>query len=232
VLTSSDSEIRAIIEDDGSGGAEASAGSGLLGLIDRIEALGGRFALDSPPGHGTRISIEMPLTAEPIGGVARVPGGRRSSPDDGPPPPPELSQPVDVGTLHAAVVASADALYIVDPRGRIRFLNRAALRILGYEDERQLLGRPSHDTIHYLRPDGTPFPAAECPLLRPRLSGETVRVDDDWFVRQDGSFVAVAYSSAPVALADGRGAVVSFRDIPEHGPVAEEAGTPSNSQSE
>lgn len=210
-LTTSGSEIRTIIEDDGSGGAEASAGSGLVGLIDRIEALGGRFALDSPPGQGTRISIEMPLTAEPIAGVEGGPDGTRSTPGDGPPPSAEFSQPVDVGTLHAAVVASADALYIVDPRGRIRFLNRAALRILGYEDERQLLGRVSHDTIHYLRPDGTPFPAAECPLLRPRLSGETVRVDDDWFVRQDGSLVAVAYSSAPVALADGRGVVVSFR---------------------
>jgi PAS domain S-box-containing protein len=210
-LTTSGSEIRTIIEDDGSGGAEASAGSGLVGLIDRIEALGGRFALDSPPGQGTRISIEMPLTAEPIAGVEGGPDGTRSTPGDGPPRSAELSQPVDVGTLHAAVVASADALYIVDPRGRIRFLNRAALRILGYEDERQLLGRVSHDTIHYLRPDGTPFPAAECPLLRPRLSGETVRVDDDWFVRQDGSLVAVAYSSAPVALADGRGVVVSFR---------------------
>jgi PAS domain S-box-containing protein len=92
-------------------------------------------------------------------------------------------------------------------------LNPAALRILGYEDERQLLDRPSHDTIHYLRPDGTAFPAAECPLLRPRLTGETVRVDEDWFVRQDGSLVAVAYSSAPVPLADGRGAVVSFREV-------------------
>jgi signal transduction histidine kinase len=58
VVTTSRSEIRALIEDDGSGGAEVSAGSGLVGLIDRIEALGGRFALDSPPGHGTRISIE------------------------------------------------------------------------------------------------------------------------------------------------------------------------------
>jgi PAS domain S-box-containing protein len=211
VLTTSGSEIRAIIEDDGSGGAEASAGSGLVGLIDRVEALGGRFALESAPGHGTRISIEMPLTTEPIGGVASATGQPRSAPDDGAPPSPEFAQPVDVGTLHAAVVASADALYIVDPRGRIRFLNRAALRILGYEDERQLLGRVSHDTIHYLRPDGTPFPAAECPLLRPRMSGETVRVDEDWFVRQDGSLVAVSYSSAPVALAEGRGAVVSFR---------------------
>jgi PAS domain S-box-containing protein len=211
LLMNSGSEIRAIIEDDGSGGAEASAGSGLVGLIDRVEALGGRFALESPPGHGTRISIEMPLTTEPTGGVASATGQTRSAPSDGSATPPVLSQPADVGTVHAAVAASADALYIVDPRGRIRFLNRAALRILGYEDERQLLGRPSHDTIHYLRPDGTPFPAAECPLLRPRLSGETVRVDDDWFVRQDGSLVAVSYSSAPVALEDGRGAVVSFR---------------------
>ena len=139
---------------------------------------------------------------------------------------------MDAATLHAAVAASADALYIVDPRGRIRFLNRAALRILGYEDERQLLGRPSHDTIHYLRADGAPYPIAECPLLRPRLNGETVRVDDDWFVRQNGSLVAVSYSSAPVALADGRGAVVWFRDIPKQAPVAEETDTASNSQSE
>jgi PAS domain S-box-containing protein len=224
VLKTSGNEIRAIVEDDGSGGAEVSAGSGLVGLIDRIEALGGRFALHSPPDHGTRISIEMPLTAEPSGDVARVPGGRRSTPDDCPPALPELPEAIDAATLHAAVDASADAFYVVDPRGCIRFLNGAALRILGYEDERQLLGRPSHDTIHYRRPDGTPYPAAECPLLRPRLNGEVVRVDDDWFVRQDGSLVAVAYSSAPVALADGRGAVVSFRDVPEHGPGAEGAG--------
>jgi PAS domain S-box-containing protein len=118
--------------------------------------------------------------------------------------------------LQAVVAASADALYVVDPRGRIQFLNRAALRILGYEDERQLLGRASHDTIHYLRRDGTPFPAAECPLLRPRLNGATVRVEDDSFVRQDGSLVAVSYSSAPVALPNGRGAVVSFREAARH----------------
>jgi PAS domain S-box-containing protein len=217
VVTTSGSEIRAIIEDDGCGGAEVSAGSGLVGLIDRIEALGGRFVLNSPPGHGTRISLEMPLTSEPIGDVERLPDERRSTLDDGPPLTPELSQPVDAATLHAAVAASADALYIVDPRGRIQLLNRAALRILGYKHERQLLGRPSHDTIHYLRPDGTPFPAAECPLLRPRLNGETVRVEEDWFVRQDGSLVAVAYSSAPVALSDGRGAVVSFREAAQHG---------------
>src|SRR5512133_562671 len=202
-LTASSSGICATIEDDGVGGAEASAGSGLIGLIDRVEALGGRFALDSPPGAGTRISIELPLAAQAVGEVAAGPG----------PFPEQLSERLHADTLAAAVAASPDALYVVDAQGRIKFLNTAALEILGYEDERQLLGRPSHDTIHYLRGDGTPFPAAECPLLRPRLSGETVRVDGDWFVRQDGSLVPVAYSSAPVALPDGRGAVVSFRDI-------------------
>ena len=215
VLTTSRGQIRAIIEDDGGGGAEASAGSGLVGLIDRVEALGGRFALDSPPGHGTRISIDMPLIAETIDGLGRAPGGR-SMPGDGASPAGELSRAMDEA-LHAAIAASADALYIVDPQGRIRFLNPAALRTLGYEDERQLLGRPSHDTIHYLRRDETPYPAAECPLLRPRLNGETVRVEEDWFVRQDGSLVAVSYSSAPVALPDGRGAVVSFREAAQEG---------------
>jgi PAS domain S-box-containing protein len=205
-LTTSGSEIRAVIEDDGRGGAEAGAGSGLIGLIDRVEALGGRFALDSPPGHGTRISIEMPLIAEP-NGVARAVVGAPTTPDEGLPPALELL---------AGLAASEEALYVVDLQGRFRFLNRAALEILGYEDDRQLLGRHGHDAIHYARPDGTPFPAAECPMLRPRTSGETVRVENDWFVRRDGSLVAVAYSSAPVPLEDGFGAVVWFRAVTEH----------------
>ena len=58
-----------------------------------------------------------------------------------------------------------------------------------------------------------PFPAAECPLLLPRLTGETVHLDLDWSVRKDTTQVAVSYSSAPVDLTDGRGAVVAFRDI-------------------
>jgi signal transduction histidine kinase len=55
------STLYATIEDDGIGGAEAGPGSGLTGLRDRVEALGGRFSLDSPAGVGTRIAIELPL---------------------------------------------------------------------------------------------------------------------------------------------------------------------------
>ena len=60
-----------------------------------------------------------------------------------------------------------------------------------------------------------PFPEADCPLLAPRPTGEPVRVEQDWFVRRDGSFVPVAYSSAPVTIGARRGAVVVFRDISE-----------------
>jgi signal transduction histidine kinase len=53
--------LRATIQDDGVGGAHAAGGSGLIGLTDRVEALGGRLELESPPGLGTTISIELPL---------------------------------------------------------------------------------------------------------------------------------------------------------------------------
>jgi PAS domain S-box-containing protein len=125
----------------------------------------------------------------------------------------ELGESTD--TLFRAVAAVADALYVVDSGGRIAFLNPAALSILGYTEESELLGKPSHATIHYLRPDGSQFPEEECPLLRPLLTGATVRIERDWFVRKDGSNVPVAYSSAPVELAGGRGAVVAFRDLTE-----------------
>jgi hypothetical protein len=70
-----------------------------------------------------------------------------------------------------------------------------------------------HETIHYLRPDGSPFPAAECLLLRPSRTGETFELEQDTLVRKDGTQVAVSYSSAPVDLSSGRGVVVAFRDI-------------------
>ncbi len=53
------------ISDDGVGGADAGAGSGLTGLADRVAALDGRLSADSPPGQGTRVTVEIPLTAGP-----------------------------------------------------------------------------------------------------------------------------------------------------------------------
>lgn len=51
------------ISDDGIGGASVERGSGLRGLVDRVEALGGQLTVDSPPGAGTRIRAEVPTLA-------------------------------------------------------------------------------------------------------------------------------------------------------------------------
>jgi signal transduction histidine kinase len=58
--------LHATIADDGVGGADPKAGSGLAALIDRVDALGGRFQLDSPQGGGTRVAIELPLGAQEL----------------------------------------------------------------------------------------------------------------------------------------------------------------------
>jgi PAS domain S-box-containing protein len=52
------------VTDDGMGGAELGKGSGLIGLKDRVEALGGRIDLASPPGSGTRLDVEIPLLGD------------------------------------------------------------------------------------------------------------------------------------------------------------------------
>jgi PAS domain S-box-containing protein len=56
-----DSSLRLSIRDDGVGGAEPRGGSGLIGLRDRVEALGGSIELSSPPGHGTHVVVQLPL---------------------------------------------------------------------------------------------------------------------------------------------------------------------------
>jgi signal transduction histidine kinase len=52
------------VADDGRGGADPAHGSGLRGLMDRVEALGGRLAISSPAGAGTLVVAELPLTPE------------------------------------------------------------------------------------------------------------------------------------------------------------------------
>ena len=56
-----DGILRIAVRDDGLGGADPALGSGLLGLKDRAEAIGGTIALESPPGEGTSLLVELPV---------------------------------------------------------------------------------------------------------------------------------------------------------------------------
>jgi signal transduction histidine kinase/putative methionine-R-sulfoxide reductase with GAF domain len=67
-----DGALTLSISDDGIGGADPSRGSGIIGLRDRVEALGGTMLVLSPPGHGTTLHVQLP--ADPVAAPA-LPGG-------------------------------------------------------------------------------------------------------------------------------------------------------------
>jgi signal transduction histidine kinase len=63
-IATHDAILRLAIRDDGIGGADPGQGSGLLGLSDRIEALGGTLQVTSPAGNGTTLLVEIPLEGQ------------------------------------------------------------------------------------------------------------------------------------------------------------------------
>ena len=61
-VSTADGMLYVEVRDDGIGGADPS-GHGLVGISDRLTALGGRLEIDSPPGGGTRLAATLPLSA-------------------------------------------------------------------------------------------------------------------------------------------------------------------------
>ena len=60
-LRAADGRLQLLVSDDGVGGASNDDGSGLVGLTDRVEALGGTILVDSPLGKGTRLEVDLPI---------------------------------------------------------------------------------------------------------------------------------------------------------------------------
>ncbi|GLY85309.1 hypothetical protein Airi02_032380 [Actinoallomurus iriomotensis] len=63
-LTIEDAAVRLSIRDDGAGGADTAHGTGLLSIRDRVEAIGGKLEISSPPGGGTSLFAEIPITGD------------------------------------------------------------------------------------------------------------------------------------------------------------------------
>jgi signal transduction histidine kinase len=68
-LAANDGSLLLSVRDDGVGGADPARGSGLAGLADRVEALGGSIHIHSPAGAGTHITVDLPLGYEPAQGA-------------------------------------------------------------------------------------------------------------------------------------------------------------------
>jgi signal transduction histidine kinase len=75
-----DRALRVVVADDGVGGADLARGSGLVGLKDRAEALGGRLTVTSPAGAGTTVEVLIPWTRAGAGGPAGSADSTASSP--------------------------------------------------------------------------------------------------------------------------------------------------------
>ena len=110
--------------------------------------------------------------------------------------------------------STAEAIYGLDLEGNCVLCNPACLRMLGYEDTEQLLGKNMHDLMHHTRPDGTPYPLAECRIYESFRRGEGTHVDDEVLWRADGTSFAAEYWSYPIwREGDVVGSVVTFLDI-------------------
>src|SRR3984893_1794937 len=99
-------------------------------------------------------------------------------------------------------------------RGKMVFTNPKGTQLLGWKAN-ELLGRPSHATIHHTKNDGSKYPPESCPIYASMRDGGTRRVTNDAFWRKDGSSFRVDYVSAPIKDEKGRiaGSIVTFKDI-------------------
>ena len=110
--------------------------------------------------------------------------------------------------------SAGEGILGLDLEGKVTFVNPAALRMLSYDNEEELVGRPMHELIHHTREDGTPYPTEECPINTTIAERNIQSVVDDLFWKKEGDSFPVEYMSSPIVEQNKtEGAVVVFRDI-------------------
>jgi PAS domain S-box-containing protein len=108
--------------------------------------------------------------------------------------------------------AVSEGIWGIDLEGRTTFVNRSALELLGYE-EAEVMGHVMHDRVHARRPDGSDYPAAECPMHQTLADGCQRQVDDEVLWHKSGRPVPVNYVVTAISESGAvTGAVIVFRD--------------------
>src|SRR5579885_199435 len=196
-------------------------------LLAEIASL--RAQLEHLERHGQRAQAHAPRPADTLEDAPTASHSRRARPATATPKhtqeaasngssgtrrkPQHASTPLDLTQFIA--MNRGEGVYALNAEGRLTFLKPPARELLGWS-EAELRGKNMHEAIHYRRSDGSAYPEEDCPLQAVLREGHVVRMHEDYFVRQDGSLLPVAYVSAPIISA-GKigGAVLAFHDISE-----------------
>ena len=116
--------------------------------------------------------------------------------------------------LRRLIDSVADGIYCIDRECKTTLCNAAFVRMLGFDNEADVIGVNLHDRIHHSYPDGSPHSQSHSPICRTVETGEPAHRDDEVFFRPDGTSFPVEYWSRPI-MRGGEidGAVCTFVDI-------------------
>ncbi|WP_205665278.1 PAS domain-containing protein [Caldimonas tepidiphila] len=104
------------------------------------------------------------------------------------------------------------ALFVMDEHQHCVYMNGAAELLTGFTLP-EVQGRPLHDFVHHHRPDGTPYPLAECPIDRAAPQNNQQQ-GEEVFIHKDGHFYPVAFTASPIRHEDKVvGTVIEVQDI-------------------
>ncbi|MCF6385721.1 helix-turn-helix domain-containing protein [Mycobacterium sp. MBM] len=118
---------------------------------------------------------------------------------------------LDAGTLSAAIDVAPTPLWVISPDGTVALANQAALSMLGYRSDDDVIGAPSHDTLHEWHPDGSRYPSHACPILDG--CGSPGGIAHEWFIARSGQPIPVTWSARPLGTDGTR--LLAFADATE-----------------
>ncbi|MBU0587786.1 MAG: PAS domain-containing sensor histidine kinase [Gammaproteobacteria bacterium] len=136
------------------------------------------------------------------------------TPDDG-------DNPLWQSQLELLLESTGEGIFGIDLEGNCNFINRAGARMLGWEPS-EVRGCNMHELTHHSHPDGSPYPARDCPIFNAFRQGLPCRIDTEVFWHRERHAFPVEYSSYPI-MDEGqvRGAVITFVDITERRRIAD-----------
>ena len=118
--------------------------------------------------------------------------------------------------LRTILDTAAAGIFGIDKQGKCTFCNRRAIDLLGYRDDKELVGKDMHGLVYGKSRDGLIVDRTRCEIYKTLECGEKVNTEKKVFWRADNTYLDVEFFSFPIKNNDQiTGAVVSFLDITE-----------------